>query len=58
MMKKITSKKLPKNGREIIVAKSYVSKFKSKLQLLSINPVNVENGKLTSVITIYAPYCW
>jgi cobalt-zinc-cadmium efflux system membrane fusion protein len=29
--------------------------LRAKLKMLNINPVNVENGKLTSVITIYAP---
>ena len=36
-------------------AKAMYQSLKAKLQLLGINPVNVENGKLTSVITIYAP---
>ncbi|HAH54351.1 MAG TPA: efflux transporter periplasmic adaptor subunit [Flavobacterium sp.] len=29
--------------------------LRAKLQLLNINPSNVEKGKLTSVVTIYAP---
>lgn len=29
--------------------------LKAKLQLLNINPSNVENGKLTSIVTIFAP---
>lgn len=29
--------------------------LRAKLQLLNINPTNVEKGKLTSIVTIYAP---
>lgn len=36
-------------------AKGMYQSLKEKLKLLNINPVNVEQGKLTSVVTIYAP---
>jgi cobalt-zinc-cadmium efflux system membrane fusion protein len=36
-------------------AKGMYQSLRAKLKMLNINPVNVENGKLTSVITIYAP---
>ena len=36
-------------------AKGMYQSLKAKLVLLNINPRNVENGKLTSVVTIYSP---
>ncbi len=36
-------------------AKGMYQSLRSKLQLLNINPTNVEKGKLTSMITIFAP---
>ncbi|ESU18832.1 putative Co/Zn/Cd efflux system membrane fusion protein [Flavobacterium cauense R2A-7] len=36
-------------------AKAMYNSLREKLLLLNINPKNVENGKLTSTITIYAP---
>lgn len=53
---KITSQKnYLKAESEYRRAKAMYQSLRAKLQLLSINPANVENGKLTSVITIYAP---
>lgn len=36
-------------------AKGMYQSLKEKLKLLNINPANVEKGKLSSVVTIYAP---
>jgi cobalt-zinc-cadmium efflux system membrane fusion protein len=36
-------------------AKAMSQSLRAKLLLLNINPKNVENGKLTSIITIFAP---
>ena len=36
-------------------AKGMYQTLKEKLKLLNINPANVEKGKLSSVVTIYAP---
>ncbi|CAM3051046.1 efflux RND transporter periplasmic adaptor subunit [Flavobacterium frigoris] len=53
---KITSQKnYLKAESEYRRAKAMYQSLKAKLQLLGINAVNVENGKLTSVITIFAP---
>jgi cobalt-zinc-cadmium efflux system membrane fusion protein len=53
---KITSQKnYLKAESEYRRARGMYQSLKAKLVLLNINPANVEKGKLTSIITIYAP---
>ncbi len=53
---KITSQKnYLKAESDYRKAKATQQSLKAKLQLLNINPSNVEKGKLTSIITIYSP---
>ena len=53
---KITSQKnYLKAESDFQRAKGMYQSLKEKLKLLNINPVKVEQGKLTSVVTIYAP---
>lgn len=53
---KITSQKnYLKAESEYRRAKAMYQSLKAKLRLLNINPAAVEQGKLTSVITIYSP---
>jgi cobalt-zinc-cadmium efflux system membrane fusion protein len=53
---KITSQKnYLKAESEYRRAKGMYQSLKAKLVLLNINPSNVEKGKLTSIITIFAP---
>jgi RND family efflux transporter MFP subunit len=53
---KITSQKnYLKAESEYLRAKGMFQSLRAKLVLLNINPANVEKGKLTSIITIYAP---
>lgn len=53
---KITSQKnYLKSESDYGAAKGMYQSLKAKLQLLNINPTEVEKGKLTSTITIYSP---
>jgi cobalt-zinc-cadmium efflux system membrane fusion protein len=53
---KITSQKnYLKAESEYLRAKGMYQSLKAKLKMLNINPSNVEQGKLTSVITIFSP---
>jgi cobalt-zinc-cadmium efflux system membrane fusion protein len=53
---KITSQKnYLKAESDYLRAKGMYQSLKAKLKMLNINPINVEQGKLTSVITIFSP---
>ncbi|PHS65835.1 MAG: efflux transporter periplasmic adaptor subunit [Flavobacterium sp.] len=53
---KITSqKKYLKAESEYKTAKAKYAGFKKQLQMLNISTKNAENGKFTSIVTIYAP---
>jgi len=53
--KVVSQKKLQQAKRQYLNAKANYNALKQQLFLLHINPVNVENGKMTATINLYAP---